>query len=411
MTLNIPPHRPRADGPRDDPKRKGQTRISIIVDKIVCTDSHLVIETSKPGKLPLVFDLASITLNDVGAKKPLLYDATLTNPKPVGLIHATGHFGPWQGDDPRDTPLDGNYSFTNADLGAFKGIAGILSSTGSFQGKLGHINIQGSTDTPDFHLDISDHPVPLHTDYRAEVNGFNGDTTLNQVDARILSSTLHASGSVTRIGTSATGVTGHDTELTVTAGPADRARIEDLLAVAIKTTPPIMRGGIVMQEHLSLPPGKESVSKKMRMAGSFTIRNVTFSNPNLQTTVDKLSMRAQGRPEEANAASADRVESTLTGTFNQSNAVIDFSRLNYAMPGATVNLTGQYSLNGLRFEFKGDVLTQATLSQMTTGWKSLLLTPFDPLLKRGSAGVRLPVTISGTKSAPKFGIDTKRLFR
>ncbi len=411
MTLNIPPHRPRSAGSRDDPKRKGQPRISIVVDKIVCTDSHLVIETSKPGKLPLVFDLANITLKDVGVKKPLLYEADLTNPKPVGQVHATGHFGPWQDDDPRDTPLDGTYSFSNADLSTFKGIAGILSSTGTFEGKLGHITAQGTTDTPDFRLDISEHPVPLHADFRAEVDGFNGDTTLNQVDAKLLSSTLHATGSVVRVGTTATGVTGHDTELTVNIGPADRARIEDLLTVAVKTSPPIMRGGIVMQAHLSLPPGKESVSKKVRLNGNFTIRDVTFSNPSLQNTVDMISMRAQGRAEDANAASADRVESTLNGNFNQNNAVIDFSTLDYAMPGATVDLTGQYSLDGLRFEFKGDVRTQATLSEMTTGWKSLLLMPFDPLLKHNGAGVDLPVTISGTKSAPKFGVDIKRLFR
>jgi hypothetical protein len=48
---------------------------------------------------------------------------------------------------------------------------------------------------------------------------------------------------------------------------------------------------------------------------------------------------------------------------------------------------------------------------MTTGWKSMLLKAVDPLLKKHGAGVELPITISGTKSDPKFGIDTKRLFR
>jgi hypothetical protein len=114
--LHIPPHGPQHI-PRvmDGPKKASQPRISLVVDKIVCTDSRLTIETSKPGKLPLVFDIANVTLTDVGASKPFVYDATLKNPRPVGDVHSTGHFGPWQSDDPRETPIDGNYQFTNAD--------------------------------------------------------------------------------------------------------------------------------------------------------------------------------------------------------------------------------------------------------------------------------------------------------
>lgn len=411
MQLNIPPRRPPQAGQNDDPKRKGQPKISIVVDKIVCVDSKIVVETTHPGKLPLVFDIASATLMDVGVKKPLLYDATLTNPKPVGQIRATGHFGPWQADNPRDTPIDGTYWFTHADLSTFRGIAGMLSATGNYTGTLGQIAIIGKTDVPDFRLDTGDHPVPLHTDFHAIVDGLSGDTYLKQVDVRLLNSRLHASGSITRIGTSATGVTGHDTELTVTATAADRCRIEDLLVLAVKTVPPVLRGGIVMQQHFSLPPGKTAVANKIRLHGNFTISDATFGNPGVQTTVDKLSMRAQGHPEDANPLAARKVESTLNGNFTQANAVLNFSNITYTMPGASVRLTGEYSLDGERFEFQGDMRTEATMSEMTTGWKSMLLKPFDSLLKRDGAGVELPVTISGTKSAPKFGVDTKRLFR
>jgi hypothetical protein len=411
MQLDIPPKRHLNAGQHDDPKKAKQSRVTLTVDKIVCTDSKIVIETSKPGKLPLVFNIANVTLTDVGTRKPLLYDATLTNPKPIGQVRATGHFGPWQADDPRGTAIDGTYWFTHADLGPFKGIAGILSSTGNFKGSLGEIAVEGETDVPDFRLDVTDRPVPLHTEFKAVVDGLSGDTFLHQVDVRLLNSTLHASGSIVRLGIPATGVTGHDTELDVTIGPNDHARIEDLLTLAMKTSPPIMRGSIAMQAHLSVPPGKVSVSKKMGLKGSFTVRNATFSNPKFQNAVDMLSMRAQGKPKEANAASASKVDSTLSGDFNQANALMELPRLVYAIPGAQVNLVGQYSLDGQRFEFKGDVRTDATMSQMTTGWKSMLLKPFDPLMKRDGAGLELPVTISGTKSAPKFGIDTKRLFQ
>ena len=411
LQLEIPPRKPNHSVSSEDRDRKGQPRISIVVDQIVCTDSKVVIETSKPGKLPLVFSISNVTLADVGVNKPLLYNATLTNPIPVGQVRTSGHFGPWQAEDPRGTLIDGTYGFTHADLGPYKGIAGILSSSGSFSGSLSEIAVAGATDVPDFRLDVTEHPVPLHTDFKAVVNGFTGDTYLKQVDARLLNSTLHASGSIVRLGVPATGVTGHDTELDVTIGPKDHARIEDLLTLATRTDPPVMRGSIVMQTHLSLPPGKVSVSKKMGLRGNFTVRNAMFSNPKFQNTVDMVSLRAQARPKEANLADAPKVGSTLSGTFVQANAVLQFSGLTYQIPGASVKLAGQYSLDGRRFEFKGDILTDATLSQMTTGWKSMLLKPFDPLLKRDGAGVKLPVIISGTRSTPKLGIDTRRLFR
>ncbi len=45
------------------------------------------------------------------------------NAKPVGEIHSTGNFGPWHADDPRESPVNGDYTFTHADLGPIKGIA------------------------------------------------------------------------------------------------------------------------------------------------------------------------------------------------------------------------------------------------------------------------------------------------
>ena len=64
------------------------------------------------------------------------FEAELTNPRPVGTIHTKGSFGPWMVEDPGESPLTGDYRFDHADLSGFKGIAGILSSTGHYQGTL-----------------------------------------------------------------------------------------------------------------------------------------------------------------------------------------------------------------------------------------------------------------------------------
>ena len=80
------------------------------------------------------------------------------------------------------------------------------------------------------------------------------------------------------------------------------------------------------------------------------------------------------------------------------------------MPGANVDLAGVYTLDGQKFEFTGLVRTKAKLSQMvSTWWKSLLLMPVDPIFAKHGAGTEIPVKISGTKSAPKFGLDLDKL--
>ena len=156
------------------------------MDTIVCTDSVLVLETNKPNKVPLEFDMAKITLTNVGPGEPFHFVASLTNPKPVGDIASSGSFGPFQRQSPADTPVSGHYTFSHADLATTKGITGILSSTGDYHGTLGNILVDGETDTPDFALDVSDHPVPLHTTFHAIVDGTTGDVTLAPVHAKLL---------------------------------------------------------------------------------------------------------------------------------------------------------------------------------------------------------------------------------
>ena len=95
----------------------------------------------------------------------------------------------------------------------------------------------------------------------------------------------------------------------------------------------------------------------------------------------------------------------MSGKFSQANAVIDVSELNFDIPGAQALMEGQMQLVGSTFEFHGKVRTQATASQMTTGWKSLLLGPFDKLLKKNGAGVELPIKVTGTRSTYDLRLD------
>ena len=382
-----------------DLRQRGRNmKMSIAVDRFVCANTKLIINTAKPGKLPLEFDISDLRMKDIGPGQPLRFDATLINPKPVGAIHSTGQFGPLNERSPRDSAVIGQYSFTHADLGTLPGIGGILSSTGKYGGTLGRIEVEGQTDTPDFRIAVSGHRVPLHTDFHAIVDGTDGDTYLDPVKARVLNSSFTARGKVVRMKSPR----GHDVELDVALG---RASIEDLLKLGIKTDPPIMTGMVALRTKLSLPAGAEDIANRLRLDGNFHIPAAHFTNEKVQDRIDSLSMRSRGTKKLRPGQGDSTVTSDLEGRFTLIQGVLSFSYLHFLVPGTHADMTGKYSLDGQTFDFHGLLRLDAKLSQMTTGWRSILLKPVDPFFQKHGAGTELPFKISGTREAPRFGLD------
>jgi AsmA-like C-terminal region len=395
LVLNIPPAGDRQQmtdmGPRGG-------KMKIFVDEFLSEDAQLMINTARPDKLPLEFAIASLKMKDIGPGQPLHFDATLLNPKPIGNISSSGLFGPWQADNPRGTPVQGTYSFSKADLGTIKGIAGILSSTGHYAGNLGNIIVDGKTDTPDFRIALSGHPVPLQTEFHAVVDGTSGNTYLQPVKAKVLNSTFVAKGSVVRVKEPR----GHEVQLDISI---DQGRIEDLLRLGVRTDPPIMTGTIRTKIAFDLRPGAADIAERLRLAGHFEISAAHFSNEKIQTKVDALSMRSQGKPKLANDGMSGNIQSDLQGVFRLQSGILSFSHLDFQVPGTRVDMTGEYSLDGNTFDFHGTARMDAKLSQMVTGWKSILLKPVDPFFKKNGAGTEVPFKITGTKSEPRFGLD------
>ena len=397
MELHIPPSSARAAMLSSGGKH--QPKITLLLSRIRCKDVKLFIDTTKPGKDPPEFDIQKLDLQDVGQSRPFTYQAELINPVPKGEIHASGNFGPWNVDNPRQTGLDGSYLFAHADLYPIKGIGGTLSSRGRFAGPLERITIDGETDTPNFSLDESDHPMPLHTVFHAYVDGTDGDTYLQPVQARLQDSDFTAEGKVVRVKGQ-----GHDIDLEVNV---PHGRMQDFLELGVKTRPALMNGIISMKGHLHIPPGNERVPQKIELTGTFQLHDVRFNNPAFQDKVDGLSARAQGKPKEVAAYSTDKeaeVSSMMSASFALGNGLMTVDDLHYQIPGALVLMNGVYSLDGNIFEFKGHVRTEATASQMVTGWKSWLLKPADPFFKKNGAGLQLPIAISGTQGDVHFGL-------
>jgi hypothetical protein len=397
MTICIPPREMRAQAPK---RERRQGKIKILVDEIVFDDSQLILQTAKPNKDPKEFAMSRIVMRNVGPNAPWLYDATLVNAIPKGDIHAKGTFGPWNNESPGDSTVTGHYTFDHADLNPIRGIGGLLSSVGAFSGQLNKIVVDGTTETPNFSLDTANRPVPLHTKFHAIVDGTSGDTYLQPVEARLGGSDFSCNGSVVNVKGK-----GHIIDLDVNV---PNGWIQDFLELAVKTRPVVMTGRLEMKTKMHIRPGPESVSKKIELKAGFALQHIHFTSPAMEDKVDMLSLRAQGDPKDAKPGAED-VHSRMVGQFVMKDGRLSFSKLNYTMPGADVNLVGVYSLNGEQFEFTGKVRTKARLSQMVASrWKSWMLKPVDPFFKKNGAGAEIPVKVSGTRSAPKFGLDLHR---
>ena len=395
LEIHIPPRQVRQAAGTTTQHRPGKLKIT--VDHFLCEDSELVIDNGNPIKEPKRFALERIELWEIGPEAPWRYEATLVNAIPRGDIHAIGTFGPWITESPGDSSITGHYTFDHADLNPIKGIGGTLSSVGDFRGQLDRIAVTGTTDTPNFSLDSANHPMPLRTSFSAVVDGTTGDTYLDPVQARLRNTPITCRGSVVNIRGK-----GHVIDLDV---DIPNGNLQDLLGLAVKTRPVYLTAQISTRAKLHIRPGKESVAQKLAMRGGFTLRQMHFTNPQVQDKVDELSMRAQGRPAEAKPG-APMVNSQMTGVFDLNRGKLTFDKLDYTLPGAGVQLTGVYSLDGEQFDFHGKVRTQAQLSEMVSSWwKQLLLKPVDRFFRKDGAGTEVPVRISGTHNEPKFGLD------
>jgi hypothetical protein len=381
--------------------QSGDLSRTLVIDRLVSTNGQLVILPKRAGKEPRTWGLHEVRMEGVGVGRTMPFDVTLTNAVPPGQIVTKGAFGPWQREHPGRTPLMGAFTFENADLGVFKGIAGTLAARGTFGGVLERIETQGVTDTPDFRLTKGGRAVPLHATYSAVVDGTNGDTYLNQVDGSFLETSLTATGKVVDV----PNVKGRIVELAVTM---DKARLEDVLALAVKGDKPPMTGALQLQTTLVIPPGEADVVDKIRLEGDFEISETRFSDPDVQRKINELSQRGQGRMKEP---PPQKVASHFEGKFKTDKGVLAIPVVAFDIPGALVRLSGTYGLEREVLDFSGTLFLDAKLSETVTGWKSLLLKMADPLFRGEGGGSAIPIKISGPRSNPSFGLDRGRIFK
>jgi len=350
------------------------------------------------NKPPLKFEIHLLTVKSVSATTALQYRATLTNALPPGEIVSTGSFGPWNSDDAAQTPLSGTATFRNANLSAFSGIAGTLSSDQDFQGTLGRIEVRGKVDIPEFKLTKTDNQEPLASQFRLIVDAMNGDVLLQQVDALLVRTKIIAHGSIA-------GKTGQKGKTTSIDLAIDRGRIQDVLRLFSTETHPPMDGVANFRAQITVPPLGQPFLREVMAHADFQVDEGTFEKPSTQANVNKLSERARGVESDGKAPSRNVIAS-LKGHVVLRAGTAHFTEVSFNVPGADARMFGTFNLLNDHIDFHGKLRTDVKFSKtLGGGIKSVLLKPLDPFFKKKPTGAVIPVYMNGTYDYPHFGID------
>lgn len=375
-----------------------RTQFKFTIEKIIADGAILNIDPKVEGKNPLVFELQKLALRNVGPGSPMAFQTKVTNAKPPGVIDSSGTFGPWQRDDPRATAVSGNYTFRNANLGAFHGISGTLSSDGHYYGVLQQILVDGKTDTPNFTLKRGGDSVHLRTKFHSVVNGTDGDTILDPVQATFGRSEFICRGGIVKEGSDKHKTVSLDTVTT-------QARMEDILRLVVGGKP-VLTGAVDFRTKILIPPGHEDVLDKLHLDGHFKLLKAEFTSPDTERRLLTLSDRARGiSKKEEQEQPTQTIASDFDGRFRLDDGVTSFSLLQFSVPGAAIQLRGTYNLRTQAIDMNGKFRMQATLAETQSGFKRLLLTPFDKFFEKDGAGFEVPIAVTGSREHPEISAD------
>jgi hypothetical protein len=329
------------------------------------------------------------------------FTARLTNPKPIGDVSTDGSFGPWNRNDPGSTAIGGQFRFANADLASLRGLAGTLHATGTYSGTIAEIDAAGSADIANFA--VTGQPVALATRFDVTVGGTTGDVVLKPVDVSLRETQLSSSGAIVR----AREVKGRRIEMDVRAS---KARVEDLLLLALTSDLPPLSGPIQLETNLRLEPGEEPVIRRLHLSGQFSIRRARFARTDIQKTLARVSRVTGGESVAGEAGSS--VAANLAGRFTMDRGVLTFSSLAFDVPGTAVRLSGSYGIESGMLDLRGTTRVARSIDDVAPpkvlGWIESI-GRIDDSLKVDTSSTTIPIRITGSREKPVFKVDVEAL--
>jgi hypothetical protein len=386
---------------------EGGSSDQTIIEELRADNALLELATSQTSEKKLIFQIHHALFHNIGDGNPVPFQVSLHLPVPPGEVESSGSIGPWrdQKGTVRSTAISGKYVLTRADLGVFKALGGVVFSRGEFSGNMERLNVTGITDSPNFEVKESGHAFHLSTQFRGVLDMKSGDLVLPSLEARLGNTNLIAHGSVSGSPKTVT--------LDVTHG---QGQIQDLMLLFSNAKASPVLGPIVFQTQIVLPPEHRPFKERVRLTGNFSIGRARFTSSNTQKDVDQLSERAEGKKDKEkdhdqddDANGFERVLTDLKGQVALKGGTATFSPVSFAVPGAAADMNGTYSLLTKRVNMRGKMRMLATISQASTGAKSIFLKILDPFYKKKKkgAGAEVPIKMTGTYGHTHFTAGLK----
>jgi len=363
----------------------------IAVEKLVIHEA--VLDLMRKDGNRYTYAIRELVMRNVQQGQAASYIVDMQNASPAGHIQASGSFGPVTPKNLGGTRLSGSFTFTSVHLDQIGELHGILTSEGQFSGALDAIELFATTSTPDFAVE-NGQATPVNGSVQCTVNGLTGNVILHRIEVQTGKSTVQAEGSVTGPA-NLPKVTDLDLKST-------KARVQDLMRPFLHNDPPVA-GAVSLKAHAHLAAQEDGAGflKRLTMDGGFVLPSDRATNPKTETTLTNFSERAQGLkppkddPDHAQTDPASDVLSSLVGQVKVRDGVVSTERLTFAMPGASADLNGTYSLENGSVYLLGNLKMESDISHAATGFKSVLLKPLAPFFKRKHAGAVVPIAVTG----------------
>ncbi len=351
------------------------------VDQLRIHDSTLDVIRAEGGIYS--FPIRMLTIGNLQKGRVLAYAVDMGNARPRGHTFSQGSFGPLNPQNLGATPLSGHFTFVQVNLHDIGNIGGTLSSEGNFRGNLARFQAEASTFTPDFAVG-GGKPTPVTASVHCTINALNGDVLLDAIDAKFRSTAVHVQGGIVGSPKFA------DVDIDIPAG-----RVQDVLRPFLRADSPIA-GNVWIKGHAHVDPAGHGVTflNRLHVDGSFNVPAQRLTNRKAEQELSAFSERAQkaqpfkveppaaAPPGGAGQSDGTDVVSSLKGNARIEKGIITSLRLEFQIPGSSVDLHGAYSLRDKSVHLVGNLYMQSDVSHAATGFKSFLLKPLIPFFKK-----------------------------
>jgi hypothetical protein len=179
-------------------------------------------------------------------------------------------------------------------------------------------------------------------------------------------------------------------------------RAEDLLWVFSRADNPPMFGTVLCNGHVRMRKFGEGFLHALEANGKFQVKDGHFQRP-VQVKTNELSARASDKKIKSASDAPEVAIENLSSDVKIENGVARLSALYFQIPGARARVQGTYNVLNSQVDVRGNLWTNASVSSDTSGIKSVLLEPLDPLFRRKHAGAMVAVNMQGDIHNPRFG--------